>query len=71
MRKGIAGEVVGAVLGPIVILFAMLGVHFDDKETRHLQINWEPNFASARQVAQRTGKPLLVVAIAGEKTGFA
>lgn len=69
MRKGIAGEVIGTLLGAFVILFAVLAVHFDDRESRHLQIRWQPDFTRARTEAQRTGKPILVVAIAGGKTG--
>ena len=68
-KKGILGEVIGAVLGPIVILFAVLAVPFDDHESRHLKIAWQPDFATAQRVAQRTGKPILAVTIAGEISG--
>ena len=68
-KKGITGEVLGAVLGPIVILFAVLAVPFDDRESRHLKINWQSDFATAQKVAQRSGKPILAVAIAGEIKG--
>ena len=68
-KKGITGEVLGAVLGPFVILFAVLAVPFNDNETRHLKINWERDFATAQKVAQQTGKPILTVAIAGEING--
>lgn len=68
-RNGVLGEVLGAVLGPVVVLFAVLAIPLDDREERHLKINWQTDFATAQRIAKETGKPILAVTIAGELRG--
>ncbi len=38
-------------------------------EPRHRAIDWRPSFEAARADAEASGRPLLVVAVAGERDG--
>lgn len=68
-RNGVTGEVVGSIIGPFVILLAVLAIPLDDREERHLAIHWQRDFSSARALARETGKPILAVTVAGELKG--
>jgi hypothetical protein len=43
--------------------------HLAPRSDEHLAIHWEPGFDAARAHAEREGKPLLVVMVAGEIAG--
>jgi hypothetical protein len=69
MKRGFISEAAASIIGPFVILLAMLAVPFNDHETRHLKIHWQRDFDSAQRMAQASRKPILAVAIAGELNG--
>ena len=43
--------------------------HLPPRTTTHLQIHWQPDYASAQRAAATAGKPLLVLLVAGEIAG--
>ena len=58
-------------LSPLLAAASLAGClgHLGPRSDEHLAIDWAPGFTEARARAEREGKPLLVVMVAGEIAG--
>jgi hypothetical protein len=54
----------------LVVAAAGCITHLPPRTTTHLQVHWQPDYESARRAAERMGKPLLVLLVAGEIAGL-
>lgn len=55
----------------LIVLSSLAGciTHLPLRTRNHLQIHWQPDYASALDAAGRSGKPLLVLLVAGKIDG--